>query len=250
MLGLPGNTPFSVRSAWVTHFFWLTAGIPRLGGRASLAVMLSEKHPLLCWASSEDESGSSEPRRTADDEEEKVQNQKQHQDDHFSESESDSPEENDGVGKVKVHFFRQRKKGIKDPAIKTLEVSVNVRVDSITDISLEKQTFTGDLWLFLLTVEEFDPGDRREEVEEFFKEFNPKDHALHWGALQNLITAAESTDHPQPHSYKVGKKIGFAWRPWIRTINQYQLYHKGLYSYMQGHSCDFLTFLYMFHHLF
>lgn len=208
----------------MTHvFLWLTVEILRLG-RALLAVMPSDTHPLLCWASSEDESGSSDAqRRTADDEEEKVQDPKHHQhhDGHYSESESDSLEENgDGGGKVQVHFFRKRKRGSISPRVKTLEVSVNVRVDSITDISLEKQTFTGDLWLFLLTVEDFDDGDRRNEVLEFFKQFDPKDHALHWGAVQNLIMAAESTDHPQPHNYQIGKKIGLAWRPWVNTKHQ------------------------------
>lgn len=213
---------------------------------------------------SEDESGSSDaPGRAADDEEEKVQDPKQHHQHHdgqYPEPESDSLEDGDGGGKVPVHFLRKRKKqkdghfsesesdesdsdrdlGSKATVYffakrekhreETLDVSVNVRVDSISDISLQKQTFTGDFWLFLLTAEDV-PDARWDQVNNFFDKFKPEKHADHWGGVQNLITAAASTDHPQPYRYFVGKRIGLVWRQillkkhaWLsihmRTINQ------------------------------
>ena len=164
-----------------------------------------ESHPLLfdCSAGGADENR----------EDEGVE--EYHMEDDLSSviTEAESAEESEeDRAKVKVHFFQQQKpQNSETQHGEVLDVAVNVRVDSITSIDLTKQTFTGDLWLFLLTLEDV-PTDKKKKVEDFFEGFDPKKHSAQWGAVQNIVTAAETHDHPQPHWYKVGNKIGLAWR--------------------------------------
>ena len=104
---------------------------------------------------------------------------------------------------------------IGDPAPsapQVLDVVVWVRVDSITAIDLEKQSFTGDMWLFLVTAKEYKKGRERKKIVKFFKSFPVEDHKEQWGAIQNQVTAAASTDHPKPHLYECGDRVGLAWR--------------------------------------
>eukprot|EP00435_Cladocopium_sp_Y103_P038368 s2252_g10.t1 len=178
-------------------------------------------HPLLCSGSGTDESDSAGERHGADDEE-VVGAEKKSVDSGDTEG-SETSEEKDN--EVKPYFLRPKKpetKPSKPPGValdvlgdtpRVLDVVVWVRVDSITAIDLEKQSFTGDMWLFLLTAKEYKEGEgERENIVEFFKSFPIQKHTEHWGAIQNQITAAVSSDHPKPHLYKVGDRVGLAWR--------------------------------------
>mmetsp|Transcript_40699 Transcript_40699/g.64005 ORF Transcript_40699/g.64005 Transcript_40699/m.64005 type:complete len:499 (-) Transcript_40699:100-1596(-) len=189
--------------------------------------------PLLCSGSAADESESGSERHR-DDEEEVVEQaaeaEKKSVDSGETEG-SESSEENEK--EVKPYFLRPKKQktletkpetkpgqpgvtlDIGEPAPQVLDVVVWVRVDSITAIDLEKQSFTGDLWLFLVTAKEYKEGEaERKNIEEFFDNFPiDREHkSEYWGAIQNQVTAAASTDHPKPHLYKVGDRVGLAWR--------------------------------------
>ena len=125
--------------------------------------------PLLCSGSGTDESDSASQKR-GDDDEELVGPAGEAVDSGDTEG-SESPDENEK--QVKPYFLRPKKPET-EPGVtldidrapsapQVLDVVVWVRVDSITAIDLEKQSFTGDMWLFLATAKEYKKGDTERE---------------------------------------------------------------------------------------
>ena len=99
-----------------------------------------------------------------------------------------------------------------DREVDVIDMAMNVRVDTITAIDLDKQTFTADLWVFIMTAKP-PRGGVKKKVEEFLRNFDPNEKRPgHWIASQNLITAASSEDHPKPDLYEKDGQIGLAWR--------------------------------------
>lgn len=186
--------------------------------------------PLLhCSGGSGTDESDSASQKRGDDEEEVVGPERKKSVDSGDTEGSESTDENENK-EVTPYFLRPKKEtepeteprqpgvtlDIGDPAPsapQVLDVVVWVRVDSITAIDLEKQSFTGDMWLFLVTAKEYKGGAERKKIVEFFKSFPVEDHKEHWGAIQNQVTAAASTDHPKPHLICKGSdRVGLAWR--------------------------------------
>ena len=64
--------------------------------------------------------------------------------------------------------MKRKKKAPAKDGVEIIDMAVSVRVDTITSIDLEKQTFSGDLWVFVMTKDRIHEPVKREKAGRVF----------------------------------------------------------------------------------
>lgn len=139
--------------------------------------------------------------------------------DEDGESESDEGPSRD----VEIHFKPSRKSNVEPQVGEELKMAVYVRVDKLTSIDLEGQTFAASLWVFIITAEKLSK-EKRERVEKFLKEFHPEETPdQHWLSPQNLVDTGDATHQPKPDFLDEGERIGLTWKQGAQNFNHAKL---------------------------